>query len=110
MAKRKKNICGGGRRRRSKICSGRGKVGDTIKGVAKDLAVEGAKEAGTFALKKLAGAAAGGPVGMGIQALVELGYRALKKAAKGDYTQSKGENLEKHINHLKTKEYKNITG
>lgn len=57
--------------------------------IAKDVAIDGAKQAGTFALTKLAGVAAGGPVGLAIQAAVELGYRALEKAIKADYTQSK---------------------
>ena len=72
-------------RQRRRYQRGRGAVRD----VAADLITRGAKKVGTFALKRLAGAAAGGPVGLAIQAFVELTGRALEKAIKADWTQSK---------------------
>jgi len=87
-----------GRRRRRKQW-GRGAVAD----VAADLVKEGAKQAGSFALKKLAGAAAGGPVGMAIQAFVELGGRALEKAIKADWTQSKRREFKKAYKPVRNK-------
>ena len=85
--------------KKRKRIRGRGKVGDTLK----EVAVEGAKQAGSALLKRFAGAAAGGPVGIGIVAVTELMGRAIEKAVKADYTQSKRREFKKAWKPVKDK-------